>query len=258
MSHKSNKGGIMRYLNWIVVLFVVFFFFPMAAVAGNLDSPAAPTNPASAMYTMQDVYNRINDGTEGTKRGGAFTEPGAGPAPTGKALDDLYDLASERSRVAKTGQTTFYETGDDGDLQKGVTWPTPRFTVNTGSGAGTVTDNLTGLMWAKDADATRLKDWKEALAYCNTLILGGHDDWRLPNVKELLSLIDFGKSDPALPGGHPFDNVQVHLLSFYGSSTTNHGNTAHAWHVSMRSGNVDNIGKGPFSILHVWPVRSGQ
>jgi uncharacterized protein DUF1566 len=116
----------------------------------------------------------------------------------------------------------------------------------------------TGLMWAKDADATRPQDWEDALAYCNALILGGHDDWRLPNVKELLSLTDFGKRDPALPGGHPFQNVQVQLLSFYGSSTTKHGNSAHAWHVSMRSGNVDSIGKGPFPILHVWPVRGAQ
>jgi hypothetical protein len=58
----------MRYVNWIVVVCVLFPIFQMAAVAGNLDSPAAPTDPASAMYMMQDVYNRIDDGTEGTKR----------------------------------------------------------------------------------------------------------------------------------------------------------------------------------------------
>lgn len=230
----------------------------MPVLAGNLDSPAAPTNSASAMYTMQDVYNRINDGTEGTKRSGPFTEPGSGPSSTGKTLDDVYDLASERSRVAKTGQTTVYETGDDGDLQKGVLWATPRFTNNTGSEAGTVSDNLTGLMWDKDANAAGLKTWERALTYCNDLILGGHDDWRLPNVKELLSLIDFGKTDPALPGGQPFENVQAHLLSYYWSSTTNHGNSDHAWHVSMRSGHVDSIGKGPLPLLHVWPVRGGQ
>jgi hypothetical protein len=248
----------MHYVKEVVLFFVAFFFIPMAAMAGDLDSPAAPTDPASAMYTMQDVYNRIDDGTEGTKRGGTFTEPGKGPTSTGKTLDDLYNLASERSRVAQTGQTTFYKTGDDGDLQKGVVWPNPRFTVNTGSGAGTVTDNLTGFMWAKDANAAGLKTWDGALTYCNDLILGGYNDWRLPNIKELLSLIDFGKNAPALPGGHPFDNVQAHLLSFYGSSTTNHGNSAHAWHVYMHSGNVDSIGKGPIPILHVWPVRGGQ
>jgi len=45
--------------------------------------------------------------------------------------------------VAKTGQTTSYSTGDDGDLEKDVAWPNPRFTNNSD---GTVTDNLTGLI----------------------------------------------------------------------------------------------------------------
>ena len=49
----------------------------------------------------------------------------------------------------KTGQTVSYALGDDGDLQKGVMWPVPRFTDN---GSGTVTDNLTGLIWLKDAN----------------------------------------------------------------------------------------------------------
>ena len=51
--------------------------------------------------------------------------------------------------VPKTGQTTGYATGDDGALQKGVAWPNPRFTDN---GDGTVTDNLTGLIWLKNAN----------------------------------------------------------------------------------------------------------
>ena len=51
--------------------------------------------------------------------------------------------------VAKTGQTTSYATGDDGDFEKGVAWPSPRFTDNDD---GTVCDHLTGLMWAKNAN----------------------------------------------------------------------------------------------------------
>ena len=51
--------------------------------------------------------------------------------------------------VHKTGQTTSYATGDDGDLEKGVAWPNPRFTDNSD---GTVTDNLTGLIWLKNAN----------------------------------------------------------------------------------------------------------
>jgi len=51
--------------------------------------------------------------------------------------------------MLKTGQTTSYATGDDGDLQRGIPWPNPRFTDNED---GTVTDNLTGLIWLKDAN----------------------------------------------------------------------------------------------------------
>ncbi len=49
--------------------------------------------------------------------------------------------------LPRTGQTTSYATGDDGDLQVGVDWPLPRFTDNNN---GTVTDNLTGLIWLKN------------------------------------------------------------------------------------------------------------
>ena len=56
--------------------------------------------------------------------------------------------------VPKTGQTTAYAAGDDGTLQKGVASPTPRFTDH---GNGTVTDNLTGLIWTKDANAFGVK-----------------------------------------------------------------------------------------------------
>ena len=66
----------------------------------------------------------------------------------------------------------------------------------TDNGNGTVTDNVTGLMWEqKTADgSSRDKDtthtWKDALAYCEDLILGGFSDWRLPNPKELERIVD--------------------------------------------------------------------
>ena len=58
--------------------------------------------------------------------------------------------------------------------------------VNNGN--GTVTDNCTGLIWQKDSgnDGNPLR-WCSALAYCENLDFGGHDDWRLPNVRELQS-----------------------------------------------------------------------
>lgn len=58
--------------------------------AGSLDAPAAPTNAGSAMYTLTDLYNRLNAGTPGAPRPGAFAEPAAGPtAGTGYTLNQI-------------------------------------------------------------------------------------------------------------------------------------------------------------------------
>ena len=106
--------------------------------------------------------------------------------------------------VEKTGQITSYSAtgGEDGDLQKGVKWPKPRFKDN---GNGTVTDRLTKLIWLKNANAFGERTWEQALSDANTLASGSAGltdgsvagDWRLPNVKELQSLIDFAYDNPA-------------------------------------------------------------
>ena len=101
--------------------------------------------------------------------------------------------------LLKTGQITSYAEGDDGNLQKDVNWPSPRFTV----AGDCVTDNLTGLMWAKNANlANGTKTWQVALDYAASLNsgggLGGCTDWRLPNLNELRSLINAGETPYAL------------------------------------------------------------
>ena len=78
-------------------------------------------------------------------------------------------------------------------------------------------------------------------------------DWRLPNIKELQSLIDFGQHAPALPVGHPFSGVQG---SICWSSTNGVDVTYNAWTVRLDYGNVAYVNKG--SILRPWPVRGGQ
>ena len=65
--------------------------------------------------------------------------------------------------------------GDDGDLEAGVSWPSPRFKDN---GDGTIADDLTGLVWEQSPSTTR-KSWADALAYANDLVLGDYSDWRL-------------------------------------------------------------------------------
>jgi hypothetical protein len=160
--------------------------------------------------------------------------------------------------VEKTGQTTSYRTGDDGDHEKGVNINNeagPRFTDNED---GTITDNLTGLMWAENTNMGGIMNWNSAIDYANNLSLGTscggeHTDWRLPNVKELQSLIDFGNQSPALPTGHPFTSVQS---SDYWSSTTSASNTDGAFGVYIVWGMTGYKTKAS-SDGYVWPVRGG-
>ncbi|MBF0539487.1 MAG: DUF1566 domain-containing protein, partial [Nitrospirae bacterium] len=160
--------------------------------------------------------------------------------------------------LPKTGQTTSYATGDDGALQRGVAWPNPRFTDNTASGHQTVTDNLTGLMWTKDANLPgTYKTWQQAMDYVASMNSGagtyGYTDWRLPNRKELFSLVDRAMYNPSLPSGHPFINVQSY---HYWSSTSYASATSVAWIVDMGGGYVSAYAKS--LSYYVWPVRSGH
>ncbi len=64
------------------------------------------------------------------------------------------------------------------------------------NGDGTISDLATGLMWTK-ADSGRGLNWQAALAWCEQLTLAGHGDWRLPNAKELQSLVDYTRAPDA-------------------------------------------------------------
>lgn len=61
------------------------------------------------------------------------------------------------------------------------------------NGDGTITDLATGLMWQQSDDGTT-RDWENALDYAESLTLAGHDDWRLPNPKELHSILDYTRT----------------------------------------------------------------
>jgi len=172
--------------------------------------------------------------------------------------------------LPQTGQTKCFDTdgieipcagtGQDGEIQAGVAWPSPRFSDH----GNTVTDNLTGLMWTKNANLPGDdKTWQQALDYVKGMNAGtyenfGYTDWRLPNRKEFHSLTDYSRYDPALPSGHPFTNVQGYYV-YYWSSTTCASTTYCAWVVTMWDGLVSDGGKRSIpSYYYVWPVRSGQ
>ena len=274
MNRKTCRYG------FIFVAAICLGLMVTSARGGSLDDTAAPTNPASAMYTLQDLYNRLNTGAAVAKRTGAFTEPTAGPTSgTMHTLDEIMTLANRLpmlnypAPVPKTGQTQtgpdIWYPGDDGDLRLGVAWPNPRFTAGTGISSNCVTDNLTGLMWLRNPSDTALI-WTQAVAYCESLDgtsgRGNYTDWRLPNLKELLSLIDYQYKSPAIPNTEgtgqcmPFGGYNAPFIiqpdTQYWSSSVRAWLYGWVWYMESNAGAVHmETMTHPFG---VWPVRGGQ
>ena len=115
-----------------------------------------------------------------------------------------------------------------------------------------VLDRETGLVWEKSPDTTE-RTWTSACSHCYQRQVGGRKGWRLPTIEELASLVDTSQSNPALPEGHPFTNVQ---WDYYWSSSTYAGDTSHAWSVNFGSGFVYNC-YGKSNDNYVWCVRGG-
>ena len=177
------------------------------------------------------------------------------PPPAGKGLP-------------VTGQTKCYDAvgaeiacdsadypGQDGFYKAGC--PTEgRFEDH---GDGTVTDTCTGLMWQKDtADVDESGsignedciNWQGALKYCESLSFADHDDWRLPNVLELQSIIDYGRRSPSI------DTTVFGAVSFdYWSSSTYVDFPVSAWYVYFFGGYVFYDYKT--TALYARAVRSG-
>ncbi len=99
------------------------------------------------------------------------------------------------------------------------------------NGDGTVTDHCTGLMWQRDADPWRYT-WCAALTYCENLSFAGHGDWRLPNISELQSIIDYARFNPAI------DPVFGAFSTLYWSSTSFAVGPVHAWVIDFGRGGV--------------------
>lgn len=233
--------------------------------------------PTGTMYTLNDVMSvapAVDDTNGATK-----THLLAGMTAWGLNSGEWGPITGIRpyAPVPKTGQTIPDTTGDDGQLQMGVVWPAPRFITGT---TGVVTDTLTGLIWLENAHCAKTtRDWSTALLGDITNLnafgtMNGYDcgdtsnggshqtDWRLPNVREMQSLVHYGFYNLALPNtvgtgqysqGDPFIGVQPY---YYWTSTTRASNTSWAWSVDMVSGEVNTNLKT--NIYDVWPVRGGQ
>lgn len=320
------------------------------ALLGGLDAQHPPSIANSALYTLEDLYNRLMIGALGVKRSSGFAEPASGPGATMHTLDAIMHLMPEMNStqgasaadvpvgrtfwglrsgsgwgpqtgsrypalVPKTGQTSCNNpepnkmeaidcdnSGQDGNLQMGFPLPNPRFTINVNTNAdtgvgggtaedgicngteecnGTVTDNLTGLIWLRNANCPRSsRNWVTALSdvtslnssgkmnnnNCGDTSKGGsyQTDWRLPNIRELHSLQDYGYFSPGLSNaagdakwsdGDAFFSLKYDHEDWYLSSSSNLDSLTYIWATNL-DGKVNVFPKSGGG--YVWPVRGGH
>ena len=101
----------------------------------------------------------------------------------------------------------------------------------TDNGDGTITDNLTNLVWQKTPNSTAL-NWEDALKYAENLTFANASDWRLPNIKELQSLNEESIGNPSVSATY-FPTIGVKK---YWSSTSLPNQTSKAWYLSTSFG----------------------
>jgi len=119
---------------------------------------------------------------------------------------------------------------------------------------GTVEDKNNGLMWQQTTgNNDQPMIWKEALSYCANLTLAGYKDWRLPNIKELASLVDMSNHRRPVIDNKYFSNTRS---DYYWSSTSLPNS---AWYVSFERGysgnDKDSVKSNSY---YVRCVRGGQ
>jgi hypothetical protein len=253
-----KKIGVLMKTMCILVL--AGFFFAFAAEAG---SPPAIEDNSGIPGLLEQLKSQIADqNTTIEDFEATITALEAQLADQNTTIEELEaTIAVLEARlqypyaapIPQTGQIISYDNGDDGNVQAGIGFPDPRFTDN---GDGTVTDNLTGLIWLKNAGCNfSWLGWQVSLSWVNQLENGQcgltddslPGDWRMPNIRELLSLIDYGQSQ-SYPG-YPFENVSG---SSYWSST---GSSDYAWGVWFNNATVSKFNKSLSG--GAWPVRGG-
>ena len=196
------------------------------------------------------------------ERDALLSNLGVCQADRDNCLTSLAICQSELARCVQppaTGQTACYDVagaviecasaaypGQDGFHRAGC--PTAgRFVDNQD---GTVTDTCTGLMWEKNSAPGNYL-WQSALQYCDRLEVAGHTDWRLPNLRELRTLVDYGGQVPAI------DPVFQAIAEVYWTSSTYNVDPTHAWTVGFQDGegNAHEAKVDPFPVR---AVRGGQ
>jgi len=221
---------------------------------------------ANNEVTIDEIIKAVNRSLDGCQDDGVCSQSGG-------------------QHFSASGQTTPYGPGSDGDVQAGAPLS------YTDNGDGTITDNNTRLMWEKKDDSGGIHDqdnrytwWggvSEGYLMDGTMVteflatlnagggFAGHTDWRIPNVRELQSIVDYEIPSPGPTVNAAFHNAagctgctDVTLASCsctaaspYWSSTTNRENPLYAWDVYFAYGSVNIADK---SSIRVRAVRGGS
>jgi len=189
------------------------------------------------------------------------------------------DAGVTKGRTNKTGQTTSYGAGSDGDLQRGLS------RIFNDLGDGVVKDSRTGLFWEKKSDDGSIHDkdnvytWGQDLspyAMNGTMVttflaalntppcFAGYCDWRIPNITELLSLVNYETWSPATftafdtdcTAGCTVTTCSCTFSNYYWSSSTPRFLPAYAWYVYF--GNGYDYYANKFDDYSVRAVRGGS
>ncbi|MBF0257949.1 MAG: VWA domain-containing protein [Desulfamplus sp.] len=143
-------------------------------------------------------------------------------------IDNCYNIYGNIVECAPEQEKDFY--------RQDAHYNGPKMAYQSGSEGKTITDSNTQLMWQKEDDGAKRK-WQAACDYCDDLELAGYSDWRLPERNELFSIVDLGKSNPAV---NPiFANTKS---SSYWSKSPNSNGTGNAWYVNFTDGYVGTYG----------------
>lgn len=163
--------------------------------------------------------------------------------------DQLYCYDEAGNVVPCTGQGPAYASGQDAARPGHLPPAGTRFQVRD----GVVLDTATGALWSRDANPASFPlTWEEACSFTADMAgraSHGRTDWQLPSRRLLFSLLSHQAVNPALPQGHPFENV---FSGYYWSADASHRFPEQAWHVHLGGGRMPRAWKRESAL--VWPV----
>ncbi|MBN1837354.1 MAG: cadherin-like beta sandwich domain-containing protein [Spirochaetales bacterium] len=232
-----------------------YYFRANAASKSFLLTPTA-SDPAAASIVLNG--SSIGSGTERTFAAQPELNTFSLVVTAGSgATEDVRTYALfiyvPLTNLAVTGQITSYGTGDDGALRRGLSWEMihdGRFQPKVVEKVAVVDDVFTKLEWIGTTASPR--SWTDALAYAEGGF-AGTKDWRIPNVHELESLMNYGTANDSWLEASGFKDV---FNAYYWTSTTCLPDTTYAYVMNLGRGAITKADKTNYEDYYVLLVRS--